>query len=134
MVAGDHLQNPALSVTERLCPLALGDVDHGADEFSKIAGGTEDGMAYCVDVSDLAAGMDDAVIELEPCLFSGCFCELCYGPGSIILVKPLKEYFDWWQTLVRVKTQDAVAFLGPVPKLSGSSCPTACVTEPLRFR
>src|ERR1700686_1150568 len=127
MVACDHLQNPALSVTQRLCPLALSDVDHGAHEFSKIAGGTEDGMAYCMDVSDLAAGMDDAVIELEPSLFAGCLFELCYGPGSVIRVKPLKEYFDWRQTLVRVKTQDAVAFLGPVPNLSESSCPTACV-------
>jgi hypothetical protein len=87
-----------------------------------------------VDVPDLAAGMNDSVIELEPRLFAGCSFELFYARGSIIRVKALIEYFDWRQTLVRVKTQDAVAFLGPVPELSGSPCPTAGVTEPLRFR
>src|ERR1700681_4623847 len=32
-IAGYHLQNTALSVTQRLCPLALGGVHHGANEL-----------------------------------------------------------------------------------------------------
>ena len=32
-IARDHLQNTALSVTQRLCPLAFGDVNQAAHEF-----------------------------------------------------------------------------------------------------
>ena len=32
-IAGDHFQNAALSVAQRLCSLALGDVHHCSDEF-----------------------------------------------------------------------------------------------------
>src|SRR6202165_707261 len=135
-IAGYHLQNTALSITQRLCPLVLGDVDHGTDEFNEIAGWTENGMAYCVDVPDLAAGMNDSVIELEPRLFTAFSFQLFHGPDLIIRVNALKECFDSRQLSVRVKTQHAVAFLGPVPAVSrsGSPCPTACVAERLRFR
>src|ERR1700756_1363992 len=64
-IARYHLQNATLSLTKRRCPPALGDVYHRTDELNEIAGWTENGMAYRVDVADLAAGMDDSVIELE---------------------------------------------------------------------
>src|ERR1700686_3604306 len=38
---------------------ALGHIDHGTHVFNEIAGWTENGMAYCVDVPDLAAGVND---------------------------------------------------------------------------
>src|SRR5580704_6879097 len=99
--AGYHLQNAALSVTQGLCPLALGYVDYGADVFNEIAGRTENGMAYCVDIPDLAAGTNDSVIELEPRLFTGYYCHEFYLPGYIIRVNSLKERFDSWQYSVR---------------------------------
>src|ERR1700694_1371834 len=87
-IAGYHLQNTALSITQRLCPLVLGDVDHGTDEFNEIAGWTENGMAYCVDVPDLAAGMNDSVIELELSLFTACSFDL-FQPTLIIRMDAL---------------------------------------------
>src|SRR3984957_15122465 len=93
-------------------------------------------MAYCVDVPNIAARMNDAVIELELRLFTPCSFELFHGTGLIIRVNALKECLESRQPAVRVKTQHSVTFLGPVPDLSrsGSPCPTACVAEPLRFR
>src|SRR6267154_5402082 len=45
-IARYHLQNTTLSITQRLCSLAFRDVYHGTDELNKIAGWTENGMAY----------------------------------------------------------------------------------------
>src|SRR5216684_3749317 len=60
-----------------LRPFALSDVNHGTHEFNQIAGGAENGMAYHVDVSNFAAGMNDSVILLELRLLAprslGCF-------------------------------------------------------------
>src|SRR3984957_1807306 len=135
-ITRDHLQNTALSFTQRLCPLALGDIDHRTNKFNEISGRTEDWVAYRLDLPDLAAGMNDSVIKLESCLFSACVFELIHCPGLIIGVNVLKKCFDSRQLVPRIKTQQAVAFLGPVPELSRSrsSSPTACVAEPLRFR
>src|ERR1700716_386026 len=113
-IARDHLQNAALSVTQRLCPLALGDVDHGTDEFDDIPRWTEKGMAHRVDVPDLAAGMHDSVIERELRFSTACSFELFHGLGLIIRVNALKECFEARQFLVRVKAQHAVALLGPI--------------------
>src|SRR5713226_1033581 len=92
-------------------------------------------MAHDVDVSNLAAGMDDSVIQLElrllaPCRV-GCFPKF----GLIIRMDKLKECFKSRFSTVRIKTQHPEAFLGPVPELSrsGSPCPTARMAEPLRF-
>ena len=48
----------------------------------------------------------------------------------------LKERFVAQLSKLRIKTHQAVAFLGKVQDLAGgrSRCPTARVAEPLRFR
>src|SRR5713226_4378636 len=116
-------------------PFALGDVNHGTHEFNQIGGWAENGMAHHVDVSNLAAGMNDSVIQLELRLLTprclGCFPNF----GLVIRMDALKECFELRFSTVRVKTQYAVAFLGPVPNLARSRdpCPTARMAEPLRF-
>src|SRR5205807_409936 len=134
-IARDHLQNAVLSVPQRLRPLALGDVDHGTHVFNEIAGWTENGMAYHVNVSDLAVRMNDSVILLEICFLARCCLGLFPISGLIIRMDALKECFESRLSTVRVKTQHAVAFLGPVPYVarSRSPCPTARMAEPLRF-
>src|ERR1700682_599843 len=129
-----HLQNAAFSVTQRLRPLAFGDVNHGTHVFNEIAGRTENGMAHCVDLPDLATGMNDSVIELEPRLVTACSFDL-FQPTLIIRMDALKECFESRLSTVRVKTQYAVTFLGPVPNVARSRgrCPTARVAESLRF-
>src|SRR5258705_494399 len=50
-------------------------------------------------------------------------------------MNPLKEIFESGQTILRIETQNTVAFLRPVPDiLVWTPCPAACVTQPLRFR
>src|SRR5712692_2522025 len=116
--------------------LALGNVNDGTHKFNQIAGWAENGMAHHVDVSDRDAGMNDSVIQLELRLLAprclGCFPNF----GLIIRMDALKECFESRLSTVRVKTQHAVAFLGPVPDLAGGGgpCPTARVAQPLRFR
>jgi hypothetical protein len=134
-IARYHFQDTALSITQGLRPLTLGDVDHCTHESNQITGRVENGMAYCVDLPDLAAGMNDSVIELEPRLFTACSFDLFRGPTLIIRVNALNECFESRQLLVRVKTQYAVAFLGPVPNVARTRgrCPTARVAESLRF-
>jgi hypothetical protein len=74
-----------------LGPLALGDVHYRTDEFNEIAGWTENGMAYCVDVPNPATAMNDSVIELEFGLFAASAFELLQGPGLIVGVYALKK-------------------------------------------
>src|SRR6202022_3545241 len=62
-------------------PLALGDVDHGTHELNEIAGWAENRVTYYVDISDLAAGMNDSVVQLEVRPFALCSLELHRGPG-----------------------------------------------------
>src|ERR1700694_743470 len=142
-IAGYHLQDTALSVTQRLRPLVLGDVDYGTDEFNEIAGWTENGMAYCVDIPDLAAGMHNSVIHLELRLLTPCRVGYFPDPGLIIRMDALRKCFESRLSTVRVKTQHAITFLGPVPDFAGGGqicgagshrtrCPTTCVAEPLR--
>src|SRR5229473_2518569 len=118
-----------------LRPFALGDVDHGAYEFNQIAGWAENGMAHHVDVSNLAAGMNDSITQLELRLLAA-RCLSCFPNfGLIIRMDALKECFESRFSTVRVKTQHAVAFLGPVPNVTRSRdpCPTARVAQALRF-
>src|SRR5713226_877771 len=118
-----------------LRPFAFGDVNHGTHEFNQIAGWAENGMAHHVDVSNLAAGMNDSITQLELRLLAprylGCFPNL----GLIIGMDAVHKCFESRFSTVRVKTQHPEAFLGPVPELSrsGSPCPTARMAEPLRI-
>jgi hypothetical protein len=135
-IASDLLQNTTLSITQRLCSFAFRDVYHGTDELNKIAGWSEDGMAYCVDVTDFAAGMKDSVIELELGLFTACSFEVFQGTGSIIRMNALKESLDTREATVRVKTQHAVALFGPVRDVARLWLPgpTSGATKPLGLR
>src|SRR6266853_129231 len=118
-----------------LRPFAFGDVNHGAHEFNQIAGWAESRMAHHVDDSNLAAGMDDSVIQLELRLLAHRCLAGFPKFGLIIRMDALKECFESRFSTVRVKTQHAVAFLGPVSNLAGGGrpCPTARMAEPLRF-
>src|SRR5258708_13144425 len=92
-------------------------------------------MAHHGDDSNLAAGMDDSVIQLELRLLAH-RCLACFPKfGLIIRMDALKECFESRFSNVRVKTQHAVAFLGPVPDLvrGGRPSPTASRAEPLPF-
>jgi hypothetical protein len=62
-VAGNHLQNTALSVTQRLRPLALGNINSSTHDLKKIARWAEYRVPYCVDISDFAIGMKDPVVH-----------------------------------------------------------------------
>src|SRR5229473_2625128 len=93
-------------------------------------------MTHHVDVSNLAAGMNDSVIQLELGLLAPCCLGRFPNFGLIIRLDALKECFESRFSTLRVKTQHAVAFLGPIPDLTGGGgpCPTARMAEPLRFR
>jgi hypothetical protein len=71
--------------------LAFGDVHYRTDKFNEIAGWTENGMAYCVDVPDPATGMNVWVIELELPLFTAFAFVVLQCPCFIIGVYALKE-------------------------------------------
>src|SRR5438552_2338240 len=52
----------------------------------------------------------------------------------IVGVNALDEFFGSGQTIPRIKTQKAVAFLRPIPDVRvGTPGPTACVAESLRL-
>ncbi len=53
----------------------------------------------------------------------------------IVGMNSLDELFDSGRTIPWIKTQNAIAFLRPMPKVGvGTPCPTAGVAQPLRFR
>ncbi len=137
---GGHAVDPCeirLRLAQRLfCPLALGYVDHSTDEFNEIAGLAWNGMAYHVDVSDPAAGMNDSVIQLELRVLTRCCLDRFANFGLIIRMDALKERFVSRLSTVRIKTHHPVAFFGEVLDLAlrRYRCPTARVAEPLRFR
>src|ERR1700692_2044282 len=102
-------------------------------------------MAYRVDVPNLAAGMNNSVIHLELHLLTPCRVGYFPDSGLIIRMDALRKCFESRLSTVRVKTQHAITFLGPVPDFArgGHPCgagshrtrrPTTCVAEPLRLR
>src|SRR5690242_6837236 len=93
-------------------------------------------MAYHVDVSDLAAGANESIIQLELRFVAPCFLDRFAKSELVIRMDALKERFVSRLTTVRIKTQYAVAFFGEVPDLTLGRyrCPTARVGEPLCFR
>src|SRR5579864_53942 len=99
--------------------LALCHVHNGTHELDKVAGWAENGMAYDVDVPDLPAGMNDAIIYLVVSFLTASFLRYFPDFGSIIGMKPLQECVESWGPIVRIKTQHPEAFLGPVPHLAG---------------
>src|SRR5271154_4823700 len=50
-------------------------------------------------------------------------------------MNPLKEFFESWQTILWIETQNTVTFLRPVPDIVvWTPCPTAGLSESLRLR
>jgi len=92
-------------------------------------------MAYHVDVSDPAAGMNDSVIQFEVRVLTPCFLDRFAEFGLIIRMDALKERFVSRLPAVRIKTRHPVALFREVPDLAFGRyrCPTARVAEPLRF-
>src|SRR6185503_18720433 len=129
---------PILSLTGAqllLGPLALSDVDHSSCEFDEIARGAENRMTNAVNVPDGATRMHNAIIHF--------FVELSMlGPLGrfperrlIVGMNSLDEFFHSRQTIPWIKTQNAVAFLRPIPDVGvGTPSPTARMAESLRLR
>src|ERR1700678_1768710 len=92
-------------------------------------------MAYHMDISNRATGMNNAVVQLKLFPFARCSLELFRCPGLILWMNALKECFESGQPTARVKTLDAVAFLGPVTDFARSwgPRPAARVAASLRF-
>ena len=64
---------------------------HGTHGLNEIAGWAENRVAHSVDISDLAAGMNDSVIHFELRPFALCSLELFRDPGLIIRMNALSE-------------------------------------------
>ena len=105
----------------------------GRDVYKRQA---ENRVAYYVDISDLAAGTNDSVIQLELRTFALCSLERSCDSGLIIRMNAFKECLESRLSTLRVKTHQVIAFLGTVPDLAGGGgpCPTSSMTEPLCFR
>src|SRR6202007_2714371 len=117
-----------------LCAFAFGNVYSRPEDFNEFAGFTEDGMAYSVNVPNLAVRKNDPVVELGISLFrdlgiSQPFC-------SILGMNSLENGLIGRYTGVRIKPKQLVAFLRPVGDLfsSGFQRPTAAFAQRLRFR
>src|SRR6266702_35543 len=99
------------------------------------SGGPENRMTNAVNVPDGATRMHNAIIHF----FVGIFM---LGPVGrfperrlIVGMNSLDEFFGSGQTIPWIKTQNAVAFLRPMPDVGvWTPCPTAGVAQPLRFR
>ncbi len=115
--------------------LAMSDVDYSSCEFEEIARGAENRTTNAVNILDGATRMHNAIIHFFVSLFMldplGRFPErrLVVGMNS------LDELFDSGQTIPWIKTQNAVAFLRPIPDVRvGTPGPTAGSAQPLCFR
>src|SRR5712664_2635569 len=114
--------------------LAISDVDYSSCEFDEIARGAENRMTNAVNVPDGATRMHNAIIQF----FVGIFM---LGPVGrfperrlIVGMNSLDEFFGSGRTIPWVKTQNAVAFLRPIPDVGvGTPGPTAGFAQPLRF-
>src|SRR6267378_2210835 len=114
--------------------LAISDVDYSSCEFDEIARGAENRMTNAVNVPDGATRMHNAIIHF----FVGIFM---LGPVGrfperrlIVGMNSLDEFFGSGKTIPWIKTQNAVAFLRPMPDVGvWTPCPTAGVAQPLRF-
>src|SRR6266403_1635867 len=114
--------------------LALSDVDHSTGVLNEIAARAENRMTNAVNVPDGATWMHNAIIN---------FLVKIAMPGPlgrfperrlIVGMNSLDELFDSGRTIPWIKTQNAIAFLRPMPKVGvGTPGPTAGVAEFLRF-
>ena len=85
----------SLALTQLLLrALAVGDVDHRADEFMQIAESVEDRTAYDVNVPDSFVRMNDSVIQFKIRLVADRFFEPFPARGLIVWVNFLKKFFE----------------------------------------
>jgi hypothetical protein len=86
---------PSLTLAQRLFrPLAFGHVHIRADNFNKIAGRVENGMAYRVDVLESAVRKNRPENPFEVCPFTDCSLEDFGGPGSIVGMNVPVKFFE----------------------------------------
>src|SRR6266446_7835154 len=114
--------------------LAISDVDYSSCECDEIARGAEKRMTNAVNVPDGATRIHNAIIYFFVIVFMrGPLGRLPEG-RLIVGMNSLDEFFGSGQTIPWIKTQNAVAFLRPMPDVGvGTPGPTARMAEPLRF-
>src|ERR1700693_4291227 len=115
---------------------ALRYIDYGAHELAEITEQVEDRMTDDVNVTDPFFRMNDAVVQFEICFVTDGFLEPFPDRRLIVRMNSMKEFFESRQRASRIEPQYAVAHLRPVPDVTsrGVPCPTASLTESLRFR
>src|SRR5258705_12771699 len=92
-------------------------------------------MTNAVNVPDGASRMHNAIFKFNVNLLTDGPSGDFPVPHLIVGVNSLKEFFELGQALPRIKTQNSVAFVRPVPKtILETPGPAARVTESLRLR
>src|ERR1700690_1748919 len=116
--------------------LALRYIDYGTYELIEIAGSVEDRMTDGVNVPDPFFRMNDPVVHFEIRFVADGFLGPFHGCRLIVRMNSMKEFFESRQRASGIETQYAVAHRRPVPDIAGRGvpCPTASLTESLRFR
>src|SRR5882724_1908400 len=111
-IARDHLQNAALSVTQRLRPLAFGDVNRATHELHQIPGCAHNRMANGVDISNGAGRKKDSEFHFVIRLFTygSIDCGLPYG--SILRMDALQPFLPSRHTRFWVEAVYPIPFLG----------------------
>ena len=85
----------AASETGRLlAALALGHVHHGTHELNDVAGWAENRAAHYVDISDLAAWINDSVVQFEVRTFARRSLDRSCDPGLIIRMNAFEECLE----------------------------------------
>src|SRR5215469_5739389 len=91
-------------------------------------------MTYDVNVPDGTTQMHNAIVRFPLCFLADSRLDQLPEAGLVIRMNPLKEFFESGKAILRIETQNTVAFLRPVPDiLVWIPCPTPRLTEPLTF-
>src|SRR6266446_728594 len=117
-----------------LCSFTLSDVDYSSCVFDEIARGTENRMTNAVNVPNGTTRMHNAIIQFFVYLFM-------LGPlhrfperRSIVGMNSLDEFFGSRETILWIKTQNAVAFIRTMVDVAVETpCPASRVAEFLRL-
>src|SRR5262249_18295882 len=90
--------------------LTLSYVYYCPNEFNEFAGPVEHSMSQDVYVPDAFVRMKDSVVHFEIRLVADGFLEPFPGPGLIIEMNSLKEFFESRERPRRIEAQHAIAF------------------------
>src|ERR1700730_12483249 len=129
-IASYHLQNAALSITQRLCPIALGNVHHGTHEFAGVAGRLDDRVTYPEHVSCRLFRNYYSEMRLDVSSCADCPLEIVHSPVPIFRMNALIKFIECrYPVSPRIETKQAMVFLRRVDHLSSRdvACPAACV-------